>query len=68
LLFFRCHQVDAKEIKCHLQWWGKYEAMFSIVGFLLSQILGIIGSQIEIPFFSMHIYKHKEMFTSKKKI
>lgn len=42
--------------------------MFSIVGFLLSQILGIIGSQIEIPFFSMHIYKHKEMFTSKKKI
>jgi uncharacterized membrane protein YeaQ/YmgE (transglycosylase-associated protein family) len=39
--------------------------MFSIVGFLVNQILGIIGSQIEIFFFSMHIYKPKEMFTSK---
>jgi hypothetical protein len=40
--------VDPKDIKCPLQWWGKHEAMFLIVGFLACQVLGIIRSQIEI--------------------
>jgi hypothetical protein len=40
--------VDPKNIKCPFQWWVKHEAMFPIVGFLASQILGIVGSQIEI--------------------
>jgi hypothetical protein len=33
------------------QLWGKHEAMFPIVGFLVCQILGIVGSQIEIEMF-----------------
>jgi hypothetical protein len=40
--------MDAKNTKCPLQWWGKHEAMFPIVGFLAHQILSIVGSQIEI--------------------
>jgi hypothetical protein len=40
--------VDPKDIKYHFQWWGKHEAMFPIVSFLACQILGIVGSQIEI--------------------
>ncbi len=40
--------MDPKDIKCPLQWWGKHEAMFLIVGFLACQVLGIIRSQIEI--------------------
>jgi hypothetical protein len=39
--------VDPKDIKCPLQWWGKHEAMFPIVGFLACQVLGIVRSQIE---------------------
>jgi hypothetical protein len=39
--------VDPKDIKCFPQWWGKHEAMFPIVGFLIRQILGIVRSQIE---------------------
>jgi hypothetical protein len=27
--------VDAKEIKCLLEWWKKHESMFPIVGFFL---------------------------------
>jgi hypothetical protein len=45
LLIFKHYQVDPKDIKCPLQWWGKNEAMFPIVGFLACQILGIVGSQ-----------------------
>jgi len=46
--------VDPKNIKCPLQWWGKHEAMFPIVGFLACQTLGIVGSQIETKrFFSL---------------
>ncbi len=44
--------------------------MFPIVGFLAHQILGIVGSQIEIErilFFSRHTYKPKEAsFTIRK--
>ncbi len=35
-------------MKCPFEWWGKHEAMFSIIGFLAHQIFRIIGSQIEI--------------------
>jgi hypothetical protein len=47
LLIFKHYQVDPKNIKCPLQWWGKHEAMFLTFGFLACQILSIIGSQIE---------------------
>jgi hypothetical protein len=47
LLIFKHYQMDLKDIKCLLQWWGKHEAMFFIVGFLPCQILSIVGSQIE---------------------
>jgi hypothetical protein len=39
--------VDAKNIKCPLEWWRKHKSMFPIVGFLVRKILGIVGSQIE---------------------
>jgi hypothetical protein len=48
LLIFKRFQVDPKEIKCLLQWWQKHESMFPTIGFLVGQILGIVGSQIEI--------------------
>ncbi len=47
-LFFRNYQVDVKNIKCPLQSWEKHENMFPTIGFCAKQILGIIGSQIEI--------------------
>jgi hypothetical protein len=40
--------MDVKNIKCPLQWREKHESMFSIVGFCVRHILGIVGSQIEI--------------------
>jgi hypothetical protein len=40
--------MDPKNTKCFLQWWGKHEAMFPIIGFLAFSILSIVGSQIEI--------------------
>jgi hypothetical protein len=33
LLIFRHYQMDPKNMKCLLQWWGKYEAMFPTIGF-----------------------------------
>jgi hypothetical protein len=48
LLIFKRYKVDVKEIKHIFQWWEKYESMFLIVSFLACQILGIVGSQIEI--------------------
>jgi hypothetical protein len=42
LLIFKCYQVDPKDIKCHVQWWRKHEAMFPIVCFLTNQILSIV--------------------------
>jgi hypothetical protein len=29
---FRRFHVNAKDIKCHFQWWEKHESMFPIVG------------------------------------
>jgi hypothetical protein len=51
LLIFKHYQVDPKDIMCPLQWWGKHEAMFPTIGFLVSQILCIVWPQIEIDFF-----------------
>jgi hypothetical protein len=35
------------KIKHPLQWWEKHEAMFPTIGFLVHQILKIVGFQIE---------------------
>jgi hypothetical protein len=48
LLVFWHYLVDVKEIKCPFQWWEKHETMFPTIGFLICQILRIVGSQIEI--------------------
>jgi hypothetical protein len=48
LLDFRRFQVDVKYIKNPPQWWEKHESKFNIVGFLAKQMVGIIGSEIEI--------------------
>jgi hypothetical protein len=37
-----------KRFQVHLEWWWKHESLFSIVDFLASQMLGIVGFQIEI--------------------
>jgi len=34
LLIFKRYQLDAKNIKCPLQWWLKHEAIFLKIGFL----------------------------------
>jgi hypothetical protein len=47
LLIFRCYQVDVKNVKC-LQEWEKHESMFLTIRLCAKQILGIVGSQIEI--------------------
>jgi hypothetical protein len=47
-LIFRRFQMHPKEIKYLLQWWPKHESMFSTIGFLVRQILGIVESQIEL--------------------
>jgi hypothetical protein len=39
--------VDAKDIKCPLEWRRKHETIFSIVNIGARYILKIIGSQIE---------------------
>jgi hypothetical protein len=44
VLIFRRFQMDAKDIKCPLQWWEKPESMFLAIGFLVCQILIIIDS------------------------
>jgi hypothetical protein len=48
ILIFKRYQVNVKEITCPLRWWEKYEMLFLTIGFLVWQILGFIGSQIEI--------------------
>jgi hypothetical protein len=47
LLIFRHYQVDVKDTKRPLQWWEKHKSMFPTIVFCASQILGIIGFQIE---------------------
>jgi hypothetical protein len=48
LLMFKRFQVDVKDIECPLEWWAKQDSLFPTVAFLAYQILGIVGSQIEI--------------------
>jgi len=48
LFDFRRFHVDLKEINNPFQWWEKQELRFLIVAFLERQILGTVGSQIEI--------------------
>jgi len=50
LLIFHRYEVDAKNIECSLEWWRKDKSMFPTIGFLVKQILGIVGSQLEIEF------------------
>jgi hypothetical protein len=40
--------MDAKNIKCLLEWFKKHETMFSIVDFLTIHVLRIVSFQIEI--------------------
>jgi hypothetical protein len=63
LLIFRHYQVDVKYIKCPLQWCEKHESMFPTIGFCVNQIIGIVGSQIEIE----RIFSLVEMFTSHRR-
>jgi hypothetical protein len=54
LLIFWTHQMDVKDFKCI---WSGGESMFSTIDFLASQILGIVGFQIEIKkIFSLLVY------------
>jgi hypothetical protein len=48
LMIFRHYKLNVEDIRCPLHWWEKHGNMFPIVGFCVRQILGIIGSQIEI--------------------
>ncbi len=60
LLIFLKYLLDAKDIKCPLKWWKKHETMLSTTGFLIKQILGIIGSQIEMK----NIFSLTKIFTN----
>jgi hypothetical protein len=45
LQMFQRYQVNAKDIKCLLEWWEKHESLFFTINvFLAYQILGIVGS------------------------
>jgi len=48
LLIFRLYQVDVKNIKCPFQRWETHENKFLTFGLCVRQILGILGSQIEM--------------------
>jgi hypothetical protein len=56
--------VNPKDIKCHLQWWGKHEAIFPTISFLAHQILGFARSQIKIEFF----FRKQASFKPKKNV
>jgi hypothetical protein len=56
--------MNAKDIKCILEWWKKHETMFPTFGFLARKILKIISSQIEIENF----FSHVGIFTNLKRI
>jgi len=51
LLICRHYLMDPKDIKCLLQWWGKYETMFPTIGFLAYQILNIVGHKLKLKDF-----------------
>ncbi len=41
-LIFKQYQLDVENIKCHFQWWEKYDTMFFIIEFLACQILEML--------------------------
>jgi hypothetical protein len=45
---FRIKKVIEEECKDPLAWWRAHEVHYSYVGFVAQQILGIVGSQIEV--------------------
>jgi len=48
LQMFKRYWVDAKDIKCPLEWWGKHEFLFSnTITTFVHQIFGIMGSKIK---------------------
>jgi hypothetical protein len=47
LLIFYIYYVNAKDIKCPLEWWRKHETMFPTIDFVSKQMLGNVSSQIE---------------------
>jgi hypothetical protein len=47
LLIFHRFYVNAKYIKCLLEWWRKHETMFPTIDFLARKMLRIVSSQIE---------------------
>jgi hypothetical protein len=54
LYMFGRFQMDVKDIKCPLEWWGKHEYLFSIVAFLAHHVLGIVDFQTKTEnFFSL---------------
>jgi len=63
LLICRHYLMDPKDIKCLLQWWGKYETMFPTIGFLAYQILKHCRSQIE----SKRFFSLVGIFTNRRK-
>jgi hypothetical protein len=44
---FKKYHVDAKYIKCLLEWLGKLEPLLFIVAFIVHKILGIVEFGIE---------------------
>jgi hypothetical protein len=64
LLIFCKYHMNAKGIKCLLEWWKKHETMFPTFGFLTRKILRIISFQIEIENF----FSHVGIFTNLKRI
>ncbi len=55
--------MDAKDIKCFLEWWKKHETMFSIIGFLVKHILEIVNFQIE----TMNLFPLAKILTNFEK-
>jgi hypothetical protein len=48
LLIFRQYQVDVENIKCHFQWWEKYDIMFFVIEFLACQILEMLAYRLRL--------------------
>jgi hypothetical protein len=48
LQMFWKYQVDAKDIKCPLEWWGKHESLFSIEVFLALKSLKLWNPKLKL--------------------
>ncbi len=47
--------MDAKEIKCPLQWWKKHEFVFLTLGFPACQKVSIEGSKINLKRYQLQL-------------